>query len=249
MMISRKYILPKAILIICLSYAVAGKAQLVIPIEIPDTSLVVHHTHESLSFQHYKKLPKGFEEQALKALAQFPELKNVPIRFRIKKSFATLKTRPDFPSMFMPRGYRRYIIIISNRTAVTLAPILLAHLPYEAQIGIIGHELSHVSDFSNRTSWQCFKIAINHFASRYMDNLEFNTDLICIQHGLGKQLETWSSYIRNTMHTNYWRGADYVYKGDGKYERYMNPATIEKYMESNNTSTTKSSHSTIENAR
>jgi hypothetical protein len=54
--------------------------------------------------------------------------------------------------------------------------------------------------------------------------------LICIQHGLGKDLEAWSSYIRKTMHTVFWRGADYVYRGDTKYERYMNPATIEKHL-------------------
>jgi hypothetical protein len=37
------------------------------------------------------------------------------------------------------------------------------------------------------------------------------------------------------MHVHNWRGVDYVNKGNGngKYERYMNPETIEKYM--NNT--------------
>ena len=64
-----------------------------------------------------------------------------------------------------------------------------------------------------------------------MDSLEFHTDKICIDHGLGSGLETWSSYIRNTMHTTYWRGADFVNKGDTHYERYMNPYTIERYMQ------------------
>jgi len=34
------------------------------------------------------------------------------------------------------------------------------------------------------------------------------------------------------MHVHNWRGVDYVNKGNGngEYERYMNPETIEKYM-------------------
>jgi len=244
-----KYISQSFILLISLLYAGSTRSQQVFTIEVPDTPGIVSRVPETLSVQRNKKLPEGFEEQASKALERFPELRNVPIRFKVKKSFATLKTRPTFISMFMPRGHRTYVIIISNKSADTLAPVLLAHLPYQAQVGIIGHELSHVSDFSKRTRWQCFKIAINHFSPRYMDRLEFNTDLICIRHGLGKELETWSSYIRNTMHTNSWRGADYVYKGDINHERYMNPSTIEKYMEISNTSSIKNLHSTIENAQ
>ncbi len=38
------------------------------------------------------------------------------------------------------------------------------------------------------------------------------------------------------MHTVFWRGADYVYKGDTKYERYMNPSTIEKNIPVNQSS-------------
>ncbi|HTE12128.1 MAG TPA: hypothetical protein VK645_14185, partial [Chitinophagaceae bacterium] len=85
----------------------------------------------------------------------------------------------------------------------------------------------------------CFKVAAGHLSPRYLDRFEYNTDMICIQHGLGKDLEAWSSYIRKTMHTVFWRGADYVYKGDSKYERYMNPSTIEKNIPVNGNLSTK----------
>ncbi|MEO6232522.1 MAG: hypothetical protein ABJB11_22210 [Ferruginibacter sp.] len=180
-----------------------------------------------------KKLPSGYEKEALAALAYFPELKNVSVKFKVKKSFATLKTRPTLLSMFMPKGHRRYVITISNHTIAKLNPVILKNLPEAARIGIIGHELSHVVDFSRKSTWQSFKVAFGHLSKTYMDSLEYNTDKICIQHGLGKNLEAWSSYIRNTMHTTYWRGADFVDKGDTHYERYMNPATIEKYLTEN----------------
>jgi hypothetical protein len=153
------------------------------------------------------------------------------VKFRIRESYSTLKTRPTLLSMFTPKGHRSYVITISNKTVQKLSPITFEHLPENARVGILGHELSHVVDFSKKTMWQAFKTAIGHLSKHYIDSLEYLTDKICIQHGLGKELEAWSSYIRSTMHTQYWRGANFVNKGDNHYERYMNPSTIEKYME------------------
>ncbi len=181
-----------------------------------------------LQYAMHKKLPQGYENEALEALSHFPELKHVPVRFRIKKSFSTLKTRPTFLSVFMPKRHRSYVITISNKTIQKLMPIMFANLSRDARVGIIGHELSHVADLSGKNTWQCFKVFVGHLSPRYLDHFEYNTDMICIKHGLGKDLEAWSSYIRNTMHTSFWRGAGYVNKGDDKHERYMNPSTIEK---------------------
>lgn len=183
-----------------------------------------------LQYGFHKHLPPGYEMEALQALSHFPELKNVTVTFRMKKSLSTLKTRPTFLSVFMPRGHRAYIITISNKTIDILTPLMFANLSTEARIGIAGHELSHVADLSSRTTWQCLKVGIGHLSARYLDRFEFNTDLICIKHGLGKNLEAWSVYIRKTMHTVFWRGAGYVNKGDMGHERYMNPSTIEKYI-------------------
>ena len=205
-------------------------SQAVLPLEIVSNSSGAKITIiNSLNYNN-KKLPERYEKETISALSNFPELKNVPIKFRIKKSFATLKTKPTFFSMFKPKGHRTYIITISDRTIQKLMPITFANLPENARIGIIGHELSHVVDFSKKTTWQSFKVAFGHLNKHYMDSLEFHTDKICIDHGLGKDLETWSSFIRNTMHTVFWRGADYVNKVDTHFERYMNPSTIEKYI-------------------
>jgi hypothetical protein len=117
---------------------------------------------------------------------------------------------------------------MSNKTTQKLMPLMFANLSEEARLGVIGHELSHVVDFSGKNTWQCFKVAVGHLSANYLDSFEYNTDMICIKHGLGKDLEAWSSYIRNTMHTAFWRGADYADKNNYRHERYMNPSTIEK---------------------
>jgi len=213
-------------------------SQKIIPIEIVSSPLQNIDSDNLLQYAEHKQLPPGYEKETLVALSHFPELKNVTIKFRVKKSFATLKTRPTFFSMFMPKGHRAYVITISNKTTAKLMPLMFENLGTEARIGVIGHELSHALDFSKKNAWQCFKVAAGHLSPRYLDRFEYNTDMICIQHGLGKDLEAWSKYIRNTMHTVFWRGADYVYKGDSKYERYMNPSTIEKNLHPDTTTAT-----------
>jgi len=63
-----------------------------------------------------------------------------------------------------------------------------------------------------------------------LDRMEYNTDRICIEHGLGKYLEAYSLHVRQTMHVHNWRGVDYIFDNDQQHERYMNPETIEKVM-------------------
>jgi hypothetical protein len=205
-------------------------AQVVSPIQLMDKVSEIKDSSNRLANYNNKKLPVGYESETITALSYYSELRNVRVKFRIKRSFATLKTKPTFLSMFMPEGHRSYVITISDKTIRKLMPLTFANLPVNARIGVIGHELAHVVDFSKKTTWQSFKVALGHLNKHYMDSLEFNTDRICIDHGLGKNLETWSSYIRSTMHTAFWRGADCVNKVNTHFERYMNPGTIEKYI-------------------
>ncbi|GAO42020.1 hypothetical protein [Flavihumibacter petaseus] len=184
----------------------------------------------SLNAKAQLHAPASVAAEAQIAFDHFPELKNVPVTIRVKHSYCTGKTRPTFISCFLPRNKRSYVITISDHTIDTLTPLLFENLPEPARIGLIGHEISHVADFVQQSTAKSWATAAGHLSRHYMDSLEYHTDLICIRHGLGANLEAWSSYIRATMHTRYWRGADFVIKGDDHYERYMNPDTIESYM-------------------
>ena len=183
-------------------------------------------------FRNKKEIPQQFEKPILTALSYFPELKEVHIIFKIKKARTGLATKPDFSGVFQRKNHRTYIITISNETIDTLRPLLLQNLTFEQQVGVIGHELSHVVDFNSQNFPQTIGVGIGHISKRYLDKMEFNTDRICIQHGLGKYLLAYSKHVREVMHVHNWRGSDYVNKGNGngKYERYMNPDTIEKIM-------------------
>jgi len=184
-------------------------------------------------FRYKKEMPQQYEKPILTALSHFPELKDVHIVLKIKKARTGLATKPDFAGVFQRTDHRTYIITISNETIDTLRPLLLQNLTFEQQVGVIGHELSHVVDFNSKNFPQTIGVGIGHISKRYLDKMEFNTDRICIRHGLGKYLLAYSKHVREVMHVHNWRGSDYVNKGNGngKYERYMNPDTIEKTMQ------------------
>jgi len=183
-------------------------------------------------FGNNKVIPPQYEKPILTALSYFPELKKVHIVFQIKKAYTPVSTKPNFAGVFKRKDHRTYIVTISDQTIDTLKPLLFQNLIFEQQVGVIGHELSHVVDFNSKNFPQTLGVGIGHISNRYLDKMEFNTDRICIQHGLGKYLLVYSKHVRETMHVHNWRGVDYVNKGNGngKYERYMNPDTIEKTM-------------------
>lgn len=189
------------------------------------------------SLQQYgnnKEIPEQYKKPILTALSYFPELKNVHIIFRIRKAYTPLTTKPDFAGVFKRKDHRTYIITISNQTIDTLKRLLFQNLTFEEQVGVMGHELSHVVDFNSKNFPQTVSVGIGHLSKKYIDKMEFNTDRICVMHGLGEYLIAYSKHVRETMHVHNWRGVDYVNKGNGngQHERYMNPDTIEKYMES-----------------
>lgn len=196
-----------------------------------DTPSLSQYIPDSLLKHGYKKIiPEEYKLPILTALSHFPELRNLPIKIRIRQAYTPLSTKPDFLSMFKRKAKRSYIITISNRTIDTLSHLLYKNLNLEERTGIIGHELSHVADFDNKNFFQSLRSAIGHISNRYLDRMEFKTDSICINHGLGKYLEAYSMHVRNSMHVHYWRGVDHVFEKDDHIERYMNPSTIERYM-------------------
>lgn len=171
-----------------------------------------------------KQLPENFELQALVALSYFPDLKNVRINFVVKPAYSLLQTRPVGRGIFNRRT-RRFTITISDSTYWKLQPIKLSAMNFNAQVGVLGHELSHVSDFINRSLLSLTMSGVKHLSSKYIDRFEYLTDSICIAHGLGYQLLAWSKFVREALHTTNYEGADNVDKPMLR-ERYMNPATI-----------------------
>ena len=180
-----------------------------------------------------KQIPLLYRKQLLIALSYFPELRQTSIEFRIRHAYTPLETTIKPLSIIQISTPRQYIITLSDSSEQALTPILFRNLDFNAQIGVIGHELSHVADFSSRNLISLICLGIDHLSEKATDHFEFSTDSICIAHGLGYQLLAWSYFVRKALHTEFWEGADNIHRPIMTRERYMNPGTILNKMKKN----------------
>jgi hypothetical protein len=199
-------------------------------------SIVKQFCPDSISFYktypecaQNKTIPIEFDSVINIALAYYPELCPTKIKFKVKRKMAPLSARPTLMSVFRKPLKRQYIIFISKQTNPKFTPILLKNLSLNAQIGVIGHELSHISEYQSKHFFFFVSLALKHLKKKSIDKFEFNTDKRCIDHNLGYQLLAWSKEVRQKLKTNKWGGAN-----NPERERYMNPDTIQNII---NTST------------
>ncbi|HEX5651663.1 MAG TPA: hypothetical protein VFX58_01230 [Chitinophagaceae bacterium] len=176
------------------------------------------------SLGKYKEIPASFEKPILIALSFFPQLSDIAIEFRVKPTRVPLASRPAWSNILFSHSQRKYIITISSASTEFLSPILMQQLDFNSQVGVIGHELSHIIDFSTRGTAGLIRIGLGNLSSKFMDRFEFRTDSICIAQGLGYQLLSWSMYVRKAF------GANLDQEPMMRNERYMHPATIRKRM-------------------
>jgi hypothetical protein len=181
-------------------------------------------------YGHNKKYPQEFEEQILTALSFFPELKDHRVDFQLRKGYAPLSSRPTYGGLFRSAKKRKYKIFISTGKKDRWDSILLKNAPFDAGVGVLGHELSHVLNFSRMSGLSLAGLGISHVSTKYMNRFEYLTDSLCIEQGMGEYLLAMGIYVRKAF------GApdpeELLVKGEkGNYkERYMSPSTIRLYM-------------------
>jgi hypothetical protein len=181
-------------------------------------------------YGHKKVYPAAFEEQILTALSFFPELKDHRIDFQLRKGYAPLSSRPTYGGLFRSAKKRKYKVFISTGSGRMWDSIILKYAPFDAGVGVLGHELSHVLNFSQMSGLSLTWLGVSHVSKNYMNRFEYLTDSLCIEQGMGEYLLAMSIYVRKAF------GApdpeELQVKGEkGNYkERYMSPSTIRLYM-------------------
>jgi hypothetical protein len=182
-------------------------------------------------YGHNKVYPVAFEEQILTALSFFPELKDHRIDFQLRKGYAPLSSRPTYGGLFRSAKKRKYKVFISTGSGRMWDSIILKYAPFDAGVGVLGHELSHVLNFSQMSGLSLTWLGVSHVSKNYMNRFEYLTDSLCIEQGMGEYLLAMSIYVRKAF------GApdpeELQVKGEkGNYkERYMSPSTIRLYMD------------------
>lgn len=164
-----------------------------------------------------KEIPAHLEAQTLIALSFYPELKDVAIRFKYSDLKTTMAARPTLPSAF--RDNRRVYTIYIDALCAHQHGILLDQVPFNAQIGLIGHELAHIKYYEQLNSFQVMKLAAVYLLDKQKEKYEKFTDDLTIRQGLGWQLWQWSQFVHYESNAS----ADYrAYKA----QFYLKPEEI-----------------------
>jgi hypothetical protein len=169
--------------------------------------------------QHFKNkiYPQEYEQPILLALSFFPELKDVPITFQHAHISTTMNCQPHIPSLLV--GKRKYLININQNP--NFEGILIQNVPFNAQVGVIGHELAHITDYEAGNVLRIIKRGLDYLFPATKKQFEHDIDMLTIRKGLGNQLYDWANYsMYETPH------ASEKYK-QFKQTVYMQPAHIE----------------------
>ena len=160
-----------------------------------------------------KGLPPGFEIAGALAYSAYPELKDVAIDMVLINGGAPMESRPEIHTLFGPRKYRRYVVLLNNEQPSYFEPILLRSLPFDAQVGILAHELGHIVYYQQLNALQLGKWGLS-----YLRNDDFRarherfTDLMPVYHGLGSQIYQYAYFVRrdSTCAAFYEEGKDFM---------------------------------------
>ena len=181
-------------------------------------------------FGRNKKYAPEYEKLVLPALSFFPQLKDYRITFKVRNHGAPLSTRPSYGSIFRHARKREYMVFISSDTTSQWKEIQLNRIPVMAQLGIIGHELSHIIEFKEKNSFGLMGLGISHVSTSYMNKFEFQADSICISKGMGDYLLACSIHARKAFGAPDPEQLEVRGEMSQYQERYMSPASIRRYM-------------------
>ena len=168
------------------------------PYQYPDTLANADYDLDSLLsiIGDNKGLPPGYEIAAAIAYTAYPELREMNIDMVFTDYGPPMMADIDVWSLFGFRNNRRYIIKLNDNQGV-FDPILLRALPFDAQIGILAHELGHVAYYHRLNVFEFGKWGISYLMDdAFHATHERTTDLMPVYHGLGSQIYQYAHYVR-----------------------------------------------------
>ena len=179
-----------------------------------------------------KHLPEGFELQALLALSAFPELKDVEISFILNDYSAPMEANMEIPTLFGPRKNRHYHVLLNVSDDEWISAIHLQNLPFDAQVGILAHELAHISYYHRLNLFQMGHWGLRYLISaKYRGDHEKTTDLAPVWRGQGNQIYQYAYYVRysettSPLYSQFSSFIDNFYLNDEQIKENMNKMSI-----------------------
>lgn len=150
----------------------------------------------NLIYGNNKTIPADHETAILATLSFFPELESTRIEFRETKIRTTMNARPTLMSMiFRKKENRKYVIRINNTQKQGKPLFSEAH--FNAQVGILGHEFSHIADYINQNFFGMSRRAISYLFPKSKAKYEGEIDAYTIEKGIGWQLYDWKHFVHH----------------------------------------------------
>lgn len=145
-----------------------------------------------------KRYPSTIKKEVEKALSYFPELSETYIQFRFKKNIkkSTMQAQPVWTSFFKPKEEREYQILISEKIQIEEEEFTVNNIPKDVLIGWLGHELGHVMDYRNRSSFGMLLFGFKYlYSKKYMKKAERTADTFALNHGMGHYILRTKNFI------------------------------------------------------
>ena len=139
-----------------------------------------------------------------KAMTFYPELCERKIRIKYGKISTSMAAYPQIISVFRKRENRTYKVILTKNPQQ-----LIYDASFDAWVGIMGHELAHILDYTDKSGFQLAWTGVRYLGKNYRRNMERQTDLVTIERGLGWQLYSFKYFLA------------YEAVIDDKYRQYM----------------------------
>jgi hypothetical protein len=176
--------------------------------------------------KHYgenKEIPEKYRLPILLALSHYPELQEEQIVFKLSQSDFPMVARPKVGNLIThKKENRRYIVLISENEGNKHPEQWLKNLHLNAQVGLLGHELGHIVQYSEMSKFKVMKTAFNYLFQSKREAFEKDADKLAIEHGLGWQVYDWANTIR--AHDDLLSSRRYINRF------YLTPGRIKGYM-------------------
>lgn len=150
-------------------------------------------------YQGNKIIPKNILKEANIALSHYPELENVHIEFKYKKNIkqAFMQAQPKITNLFKGKD-RGYYVFMSNKFLIKDEEFSMAEVPDEVLIGWLGHELGHIMDYRDKSTWEMAKFGIQYVTSdKFIRKAERTADTHAVNNGMGNYIFATKDFILN----------------------------------------------------
>lgn len=157
----------------------------------------------------------------------FPKMLVKTIRVEFNQKEDVVKVKPKFSSIFKMPSQRIYTVYFSKTTKSTLDSVLLENLSFNAQLGLIGIQVSVIEDLSTGGFFNFIGWYFKHLTHKGMKRIRADAERRTLEVGLGFQLLSLNKEVNEKLKIDNWTNT----KGYTNYMRHyknreMKPQTI-----------------------